>query len=116
MIINIQGVGFYEDNAVISCQIANDTIKGHLDIEITQVEYKEALVNDTLVELATRYIQDIAGEASEVQQVKIDELQKEIESLKEDRNKKDKEQAEANLTLMTMIAMLESEKNETVNK
>lgn len=104
----IGGVGFFEGNASISCQVATDNIRGHLDVIVSQEEYKEALFNDTLVDLATKHISAMVGEAAKVQQVKIEELQKELEKSKEKVKSLEMAQQQSNVSMVMMIAELEN--------
>lgn len=117
MQIEIQGAGFYQGKVEVSCMVAHNNIRGNLQISIEQQEYVEALSNNTLVTLVTKYIAEINETATAVQQVKIEELQKELEEAKKEAAEKEKMQAEANLTLMTMVSILENKikENETVD-
>ena len=45
MQIQIGGIGFFENKVNVSCQVFNDNIRGHLEITVTQEEYKEAFAN-----------------------------------------------------------------------
>lgn len=101
MQIQIGGIGFFENKVNVSCQVFNDNIRGHLEITVTQEEYKEALINDTLIELATGHITNMVNEVAQIQQVKIENLQSKINVL-------ENSQQQSNISIVMMLAELEN--------
>ena len=107
MQINIQGVGYFDGGTSLSCQVITDNVRGHLDVIISNEEYKEAVINDTLVDVAMKYISDMTGEAATVQQKKIDEAYAEIDKLKTENTILKQQMDMSNLSTLMMINELE---------
>jgi len=83
MNINITNIGFNAGKVFIGCQIANDIVRGHLEIETTEQEYKDAISNNTLIELVTKYISKMIEVTQEVEENKYINLQEEVQNIKE---------------------------------
>ena len=105
--IEIQGVQFFDANAIIAISITSNSIRGNLQLTIPEEEYREAFIDNELMDLITLKLSDLLVETSKVQQVKIDELKEQLLVANNKLSALENAQQLSNISIIMMLAELE---------
>ena len=105
--IEIQGVQFFDANAIIAISITSNSIRGNLQLTIPEEEYREAFIDNELMDLITLKLSDLLVETSKVQQVKIEALQEQLLAANNKLSALENAQQMSNISLTMMLAELE---------
>ena len=105
--IEIQGVQFFDANAIIAISITSNSIRGNLQLTIPEEEYREAFIENELMDLITLKLSDLLVETSKVQQVKIEALQEQLLTANNKLSALENAQQLSNISIIMMLAELE---------
>ena len=105
--IEIQGVQFFDANAIIAISITSNSIRGNLQLTIPEEEYREAFIDNELMDLITLKLSDLLVETSKVQQVKIEALQEQLLAANNKLSALENAQQLSNISIIMMLAELE---------
>ena len=105
--IEIQGVQFFDANAIIAISITSNSIRGNLQLTIPEEEYREAFIDNKLMDLITLKLSDLLVETSKVQQVKIEALQEQSLAANNKLSALENAQQLSNISIIMMLAELE---------
>ena len=105
--IEIQGVQFFDANAIIAISITSNSIRGNLQLTIPEEEYREAFIDNELMDLITLKLSDLLVETSKVQQVKIEALQEQLLAANNKLSALENAQQMSNISIIMMLAELE---------
>ena len=105
--IEIQGVQFFDANAIIAISITSNSIRGNLQLTIPEEEYRKAFIDNELMDLITLKLSDLLVETSKVQQVKIDELKEQLVVANNKLSALENAQQMSNISIIMMLAELE---------
>ena len=105
--IEIQGVQFFDANAIIAISITSNSIRGNLQLTIPEEEYREAFIENELMDLIALKLSDLLVETSKVQQVKIEALQEQLLAANNKLSALENAQQLSNISIIMMLAELE---------
>ena len=105
--IEIQGVQFFDANAIIAISITSNSIRGNLQLTIPEEEYRKAFIDNELMDLITLKLSDLLVETSKVQQVKIEALQEQLLVSNNKLSALENAQQMSNISIIMMLAELE---------
>ena len=105
--IEIQGVQFFDANAIIAISITSNNIRGNLQLTIPEEEYRQAFIDNELMDLITLKLSDLLAETSKVQQVKIEALQEQLLVANNKLSALENAQQMSNISIIMMLAELE---------
>ena len=105
--IEIQGVQFFDANAIIAISITSNSIRGNLQLTIPEEEYRQAFIDNELMDLITLKLSDLLVETSKVQQVKIEALQEQLLVANNKLSALENAQQNSNISIVMMLAELE---------
>ena len=105
--IEIQGVQFFDANAIIAISITSNSIRGNLQLTIPEEEYREAFIDNELMDLIALKLSDLLVETSKVQQVKIEALQEQLLAANNKLSALENAQQLSNISIIMMLAELE---------
>ena len=105
--IEIQGVQFFDANAIIAISITSNSIRGNLQLTIPEEEYREAFIDNELMDLIALKLSDLLVETSKVQQVKIEALQEQLLAANNKLSALENAQQMSNISIIMMLAELE---------
>ena len=105
--IEIQGVQFFDANAIIAISITSNSIRGNLQLTIPEEEYRKSFIDNELMDLITLKLSDLLVETSKVQQVKIEALQEQLLVANNKLSALENAQQNSNISIVMMLAELE---------
>ena len=105
--IEIQGVQFFDANAILAISITSNNIRGNLQLTIPEEEYRQAFIDNELMDLITLKLSDLLAETSKVQQVKIEALQEQLLVANNKLSALENAQQMSNISIIMMLAELE---------
>ena len=109
--IEIQGVQFFDANAILAISITSNNIRGNLQLTIPEEEYRESFIQNNLMDLISLQLSNLLKETAKVQQVKIDDLQEQLLQANSKVNLLEISQQMSNISIIMMLGELEEQMN-----